>query len=144
MVKSYQNYVLPKMEKSTQICQASNCGGATWEMDLGNAKESQTIRLEGKKTPCWRLHEANLAFLEMTYDTKQDIILGSRASLLLRLACELNLPLSTIRNNKEAYSEQNHRIKKVFSQDVVPTPWIRSDEKYKQFFELKQELLKNQ
>ena len=144
MVKSYQNHLLPKMEKSAQICQASNCGGATWEMDLGNATESQTIRLEGKETPCWRLHEANLAFLEMTYDTKQDMILGSRAALLLRLSCELNLPLTTIRNDKEAYSEQNQRIKTVFSQAVVPTPWIRSDEQYKQFFELKQELLKNQ
>ena len=142
MVTTYQTFVLPKMENATQICQASKCGGATWEMDLGNATESHTLRMEGKKTPCWRLHEANMSFLELTYDTRHAIILGSRAASLLRLTLELNLPLSTIRNDKQTYAEQNERIKNAFTQEVIPTPWIRNDEQYKQFFELKEALLR--
>lgn len=130
----YMDNVLPQMELAVKICQETPCGGASWEVDLVADSE---IRVEQKDTPCGRLHTANMSFLQVTFDTKEDVILGSRAALILRLAQELNEPLATVRVGNDGARKQ--RIGQVFAEQVVPTPWLRSNEEYEQFFKLKEQ-----
>jgi hypothetical protein len=138
MAHSYVSDVMPRMEQATLICKETPCGGATWQVDFSSAMVSK-IHVEGNETPCGRLHNASLAFLEQTYDTREQVALGSRAALILRLAEELGLPLTEVRNSGVGQRKQK-RIQQVFSQEKVPTPWMRSPEEYGQFFKLKEEM----
>jgi hypothetical protein len=58
------------------------------------------------------------------------------------LAMELDAPLNEIR--KSGTAEQNQRIRGVFETEKVPTPWLRSEEEYQQFFRVKQEMMQQQ
>lgn len=129
---SYIEKVMPQMEQATRICQETPCGGASWEADFSASK-----KVSVKDTPCGRLSTASVDFLKHTYDTKADVILASRAALIMRLAIEFNAPLTLIRNDGE--EEQKSRIQNVFREELVPTPWLRTDEEYKQFFEMEKE-----
>ena len=133
----YLKEILPNMELATKICQETPCGGATWEVDFASSVDSK-VRVEGNDTPCGRLHTANLQFLEATFRTKPQITLGSRAALILRLAEELQQPLSTIRASGS--EEQNNSIRTTFQTQNVPTPWIRSEAEYEEFFRIQKEL----
>jgi hypothetical protein len=136
MAHSYVRDVMPQMEQATLICKETPCGGATWEVDFSSATGSK-IHVEGSETPCGRLHNASLAFLELTYDTREQVTLGSRAALILRLVKELGLPLTEVRKSGAGQRKQK-RIQQVFSQEKVPTPWMRSPEEYGHFFKLKE------
>jgi hypothetical protein len=137
MADSYASDVMPQMEQATMICKETPCGGSTWEIDFSSATGTK-MRVEGSETPCGRLHNASLAFLELTYETREQVTLGSRAALILRLAEELGSPLSEVR--KSGDGAQKQRIQQVFSEEKVPTPWMRSPEEYEQFFKLKEEM----
>jgi hypothetical protein len=141
----YTQSVLPQMTLAVQICQETPCGGASWDMDLeaaaaaASATPTPQIRVQGQDTPCGALHAANLSFLETTHDTKEHVLLASRAALILRLALEFNEPLSTVRQSTDP--KKKHRMRDVFASQVVATPWIRTKEEYEQFFKLKKELV---
>ena len=137
MAQSYVSDVMPLMEQATLICKETPCGGATWQVDFSSATK---IHVEASETPCGRLHNASLAFLELTYDTREQVTLGSRAALILRLAEELGMPLTEIRKSGAVGQRKQKRIQQVFSQENVPTPWMRSPEEYEQFFKLKEEM----
>jgi hypothetical protein len=138
----YTQSVLPQMTLAVQICQETPCGGASWEMDLEAAAASAAlIRVQGQDTPCGALHAANLSFLETTYDTKETVLLASRAALILRLALEFNEPLSTVRQRSSTDPKKKNRMREVFASQVVSTPWIRTKEEYEHFFKFKEELL---
>jgi hypothetical protein len=143
----YTQSVLPQMTLAVQICQETPCGGASWDIDLeaaaaaaaSSATTTPQIRVQGQDTPCGVLHAANLSFLETTHDTKEHVLLASRAALILRLALEFNEPLSTVRQSTDPKTK--HRMRDVFASQVVATPWIRTKEEYEHFFKLKEELL---
>lgn len=130
----YTTEIAPRMAQATRICQETPCGGASWEVDFSIPEK---VRVEGMDTPCGRLQAASLDFLKLTYTTKQDVILGSRAALIMRLSMELNAPLTLIRQGDD--EEQKNKIARVFREQVIPTPWLRSEEEYKQFFEIENE-----
>jgi len=131
----YTTQLFSQMEQATRICQETPCGGASWEVDFSVPEQ---VRVEGMDTPCGRLQTASMAFLKATFTTKQNVILGSRAALIMRLACELNAPLTLIR--QEGDDQQKAMIGKRFQEQVVPTPWLRSEEDYKQLLEIESEL----
>jgi hypothetical protein len=141
MAHIYVSDVMPLMEQATLICKETPCGGATWQVDFSSATTTGSkIHVPASETPCGRLHAASLAFLELTYDTREQVTLGSRAALILRLAEELGLPLTEIRKSGAVGQRKQKRIQQVFSQEKIPTPWMRSPEEYGQFFKVKEEL----
>jgi hypothetical protein len=133
----YRTTVRPQVERATLICKDTPCGGVTWEIDFAANVDSK-VQIEGKDTPCGRLQDASFSFLQVTHDTKEHVLLGSRGALILRLAKELDSPLSFVRASDD--KERKARIGKVFAEQVVATPWLRSDEEYEQFSRVKQEL----
>jgi hypothetical protein len=147
----YTTSIAKQMEEATHICQATPCGGASWELDMESLLTNnmsaaptqggnQKVDLEGMNTPCGRLQMASMKFLETTYTTKPQVVMGSRAHLLLKLAIEFNLPLQEIRNS--GTKEQNQKIRNTFETQLVPTPWLRSDEEYQHLLQIQQEMEK--
>lgn len=155
MVDWYLQTVQAQMEESTKLCHETPCGGATWELDWNrlqhqaaqaqtpndnqhvvvpsSSQGNQTVVLQGEHgtldgTPCGRLQVKSMEFLETTRQTKPQILMASRARILLALAMEFNAPLQEIRKNGSL--EQKQLIQSTFQSQVVPTPWIRSEEEY--------------
>ena len=94
---SYVSDVMPLMEQVILICKETPCGSATWQVNFSSAATTGSkIHVQANETPCGRLHNASLAFLELTYDTREQV---SIAALILRLAEELGLPLTEIRES---------------------------------------------
>jgi hypothetical protein len=143
LARDYSASVAPQMEQATRLCQETPCGGATWELDLEALSQqestttpggNQRVALDGMtSTP-------SIKFLEATYTTKPQVVMGSRALLILNLAMDFNAPLQHIRTS--GTNEQNQQIRQTFEQNVVPTPWLRSDEEYQQLLQLQEELKK--
>lgn len=139
----FTQHVQPELHRASAICQELPCGGlslqlkqnqqpsSTPDSSIGSTNPSDNVHVAGRDTPCGKLATATLDFWQQTYDTKEPIILGSRAALILRLAKEYKAPLKSIRNEKQKEMAQ------AFQQQVVNTPWIRSDEEYQQFFQVK-------
>jgi hypothetical protein len=148
----YTTSIAKQMEEATRICQETPCGGASWELldtmeSLTNNPTptqggNQKVDLDGMNTPCGRLQMASMKFLEITYITKPQIVMGSRAHLLLKLAMEFNVPLREIRES--GTDEQNQNIRHTFETQVVPTPWLRSDEEYEQLLQIQQAMEKEE
>ena len=126
MVDLYLYTVQPQMEQATQLCHETPCGGATWELDWSKLQQlqaktpptqngndntvkstsggNQTAVLQGEHgtldgTPCGRLQVKSMEFLETTRQTKPQLVMASRAQILLSLAMEFNAPLQEIRKN---------------------------------------------
>eukprot|EP00980_Cylindrotheca_fusiformis_P022594 scaffold9485_cov107-Cylindrotheca_fusiformis.AAC.1 len=138
-----------QMANATKICQETPCGGVSWILDLEalqnnpNRKVSeetgnQHVSLDGMESPCGQLHQASLSFLQQTFHSKDQAIMGSRALLILQLAMDLNRPLQYIRQH--GTKEENQKIRLTFENQVVPTPWIRTDEEYQQLLQLEADL----
>lgn len=128
---------MPQMEKANGICQQLGCGGASLEVDESDGgAAAEQVSVKGKDTPCGKMHQASFAFLQATYDTREPILLGSRCALIVRLANELNMPLSSARKEDDL----RQKLGQVFASDVVPTPWIRSSEEYEQLFQIQKDL----
>jgi hypothetical protein len=152
LAELYTTSIAKQMEEATQICQETPCGGASWELDMESLTNNpsattptqggnQMVDLEGmNNTPCGRLQMASMAFLETTYITKPQVVMGSRAHLLLKLAIEFNLPLREIRDS--GTKEQNQKIRETFETQVVQTPWLRSDEEYEQLLQIQEAMEK--
>lgn len=150
LARDYSASVAPQMEQATRICQETPCGGATWELDLEELSKqkstttpggNQRVEIDGMtSTPCGRLQLASIKFLAATYTTKPQVIMGSRALLILKLAMDFNAPLQHIRTS--GTTEQNQQIRQTFEQNVVPTPWLRSDEEYQQLMQIQEEVKK--
>jgi hypothetical protein len=136
LAQTYVQTILPSMQQATAQCQQFPCGGAS--LELTEFVPNTTIRIKGTETPCGKLQQANMLFLTRTFETKQAILLASRAALILRLTQEFNAPLSSVRQ------QARDRIGRAFAQQVVPTPWIRSGAEYKELFAIKDELAKQQ
>lgn len=166
MVDLYLQTIQPQMEASTKLCHETPCGGATWDLDWSQLQHqaakgqshnsndeddggrstnlgNQTVVLQGEHgtldgTPCGRLQVKSMEFLETTRDTKAQILMASRARILLSLAKEFNAPLQEIRKNGTL--EQKQLIQSTFQSQVVPTPWIRSEEEYQALTTIRQGL----
>ena len=146
----YTSQVSTQIHQATVLCQETPCGGVTWELDMESLTKdpsatptrggNQKVDLAGMDTPCGRLQMASMGFLQTTYETKPQIVMGSRAHLILKLAMDFNLPLREIKSS--GTKEQNQKIRTTFQADVVPTPWLRSDEEYAQLLQIQQELEK--
>ena len=136
------------MEHATRICQETPCGGATWELDMATISQdpsaiqtqdgNQKVDLQGMNAPCGRLQLASLKFLETTYITKPQVVMGSRAHLMLKLAMEFNKPLRQIKTS--GTKEDNQLIRQRFEMECVPTPWLRSDQEYQQLLEIQRDM----
>lgn len=129
----YTTQVTPSMEQATRSCLETPCGGASWEEVDSNEDEELIV-----DTPCERLQAASMDFLKLTFKTKNEMILASRAALIVRLAMELNAPLTLIQKGDD--EEAKNKIQQVFQEQVVPTPWLRSEEEYKQLLEIEKEM----
>eukprot|EP00934_Nitzschia_sp_Nitz4_P004124 Nitzschia sp. Nitz4//scaffold63_size106090//93394//94239//NITZ4_004413-RA/size106090-processed-gene-0.155-mRNA-1//-1//CDS//3329556044//4114//frame0 len=152
LVELYMKDVGPKMAQASKACQETPCGGASWELDMesliekatkqGNEETpdgNQTVNLSGLEgTPCGRLQMASLNFIEATMETKPQMMMAARARFLLELAMEFDTPLKEVRQN--GTKEQNQKIMDTFEAQVVPTPWIPSDEEYANLMQIKQSL----
>ena len=155
----YTSTLQHDMMEATRICQESPCGGLSWELQdietLANnpnaeptttssstTSESGNQKIEFKgidSTPCGRLQIASMNFLQTTYDTKPQIVMGSRAQLILELAhTEFNKPLRQIRESGSV--EDNKLVRTTFQSQVISTPFLRSDEEYQQLLQIQQEL----
>jgi hypothetical protein len=135
MASMYETNILKQMAKATRICKDTPCGGATWEVDFNSS--SARIQVEGKDTPCGRLHNASVAFLEVSFETKTQVALGSRAAVLLRMAKEFDAPLAELQKKN---GEEMKKMKEIFAAERVHTPWIRTDEEYRQYYQIKEEM----
>jgi hypothetical protein len=134
MALGYESSIFQQMNRATLICKDAPCGGATWEVDFDS---STTIKVEGKDTPCGRLHNASVAFLELSFETKPQVALASRAAVLLRIAREFNAPLVKI---QKMGGDEQKKMQEMFAAEMVRTPWIRSEEEYRQYFQIKEEM----
>jgi hypothetical protein len=134
MSRVYESNIFKQMQKATLICKEIPCGGATWEVDFDS---STRIKVEGKDTPCGRLHNASVAFLEVSFDTKPQVALASRAAALLRIAHKFNAPLVEI---QEKGGDEQKKMQETFAAEMVHTPWIRSEEEYRQYYQIKEEM----
>jgi hypothetical protein len=102
---------------------------------------NQRIDYSGvENTPCGRLLQlASLRFLETTHATKPQVVMASRAHLILALAMEFHQPLGEI--CKSGSKEKNLHIRNTFQQNVVSVPWLRSDEEYEELLKIKSEMI---
>jgi hypothetical protein len=139
----YAEKVQPGLQRAKPICEEMPCGGATWEVESIQemAKDIKKTAPVGETsvnvtTPCGRLLQASLDFVQATYDTRLNVTLGSRGALILRLAKDVDAPLASVRQDKE----KRDQMGRAFAEQVVPTPWIRSEEEYKGFFQKKEEI----
>lgn len=134
---------------ATRICQETPCGGASWEMDLEALQKNPTktvsdetgnqhVKLDGMDSPCGKLQLASFNFLKTTYETKPQVLMGSRALLILQLSIEFNLPLRSIKES--GTKEQNQQIKETFETQVIQTPWLRTEKEYKQLLQVQEEM----
>jgi hypothetical protein len=134
MASVYESSILKQMEKATLICKDTPCGGATWEVDFNSAAR---IQVEGKDTPCGRLHNTSVAFLGVSFATKTQVALGSRAAVLLRIAKEFNASLAELQKKD---GEEKKKMKEIFAAERVHTPWIRTEEEYRHYYQIKEEM----
>lgn len=138
MARVYECHIYPQMNRATLICKDAPCGGATWQVDFdSSATTSSRITVEGKDTPCGRLHNASVAFLELSFETKPQVALASRAAVLLRMAQEFNAPLVEIQTKG---GDEQKKMQQMFAAEMVPTPWIRSEEEYRHYYQIKEEM----
>ena len=132
MAQTFMTDVAPVMAKAASICQETPCGGKLWELELnGNVQEE----FAGRDTPCGRLEAASQEFVELTHVTREEMALGARAALLLRMAEEHNSPLVEVRKTKEG----KEAMAKRFEREVISTPWIRPKEEYERFQQMREE-----
>jgi hypothetical protein len=106
---------------------------------VSEATGNQHVSLDGMDSPCGQLQSASMNFLKTTFDTKPEVTMGSRALLILQLAMDFNRPLRYIR--EQGTKEQNQRIRQTFESQVVPTPWVRTDEEYQHLLQIEEELV---
>jgi len=138
MAQDFMADVAPLMSRAASICQETPCGGATWVMaEEGRFSTGQSVEEEfsGKDTPCGRLEVASQEFVELTHQTREEVALGSRAALLLRMAKEHNAPLVEVRKTREGKEAMAER----FGAEMIPTPWIRPKEEYEQMKRMKEQ-----
>jgi len=134
----------PVMDSAAMMCKELDCGGASLDVEkIQKAMEQQgdesgLLNLEKEITPCEKFTNATLDFLQTTYETKEQVALGSRSALILRLAQEFNDPLATVRNDND--NEGAKKMSQVFAEQVVPTPWVKSNEEYQEFFKIREQI----
>jgi hypothetical protein len=105
---------------------------------VSEATGNQHVTLDGMDSPCGQLQSASMNFLRTTFDTKSQVTMGSRALLMLQLAIDFNRPLRYIREH--GTKEQNQIIRQTFESQVVPTPWVRTDDEYQHLLQIEEEL----
>jgi len=122
MAQVFMADVTPMMAKAASICQETPCGGITWELE-NEGKFDKNIEVErsGSDTPCGRLEVASQKFVELTHSSREEIALGARAAVLLRMAQEHNAPLIEVNRTQEG----KDKMAKRFREEIIPTPWIR-------------------
>jgi len=142
IAEDYGGPVAFRMASATKVCQYTPCGGASWELEEeakgkgGEGKGSGgTLHMTRMDTPCGRLHKSSIKFVELTHETREDVALGSRAACLLRMAEEHGVPLASVRKTEEGRKAMGRE----FAKNKVPTPWVRSDEEYKEYFRIRDE-----
>ena len=81
------------------------------------------------------LFEASNDFVNTTLETKDDVELGSRAVIFLRLAQEYKKPLSLVRQ-----SDQREEMARRFQAEFQAAPWIRTKAEYDEFVKVKESL----
>ena len=88
MTQTFMTDVAPVMAKAASICQETPCGGALWELENEGKLNDGNVQEEfaGRDTPCGRLEAASQEFVELTHSTREEMALGARAALLLRMA----------------------------------------------------------
>ena len=133
MAQKFMTDVAPVMAKAASICQETPCGGALWELKLNEGNVQ--AEFAGRDTPCGRLEAASQEFVELTHVTREEMALGARAALLLRMAEEHNSPLVEVRKTKEG----KEAMAKRFEREVISTPWIRPKEEYERFQQMREE-----
>lgn len=134
MAQTFMTDVAPVMARAASICQETPCGGALWELEK-EGKLNDGNEFAGRDTPCGRLEAASQEFVELTHTTREEIALGARAALLLRMAQEHNAPLVEVRKTKEG----KEAMAKRFEREVISTPWIRPKEEYERIKQMKEE-----
>ena len=105
---------------------------SAWENLLGGGAAPTA---PGKVTPCGLLFEASNNFVNTTLETKDDVELGSRAAIFLRLAQEYKKPLSLVRQ-----SDQREEMARRFQAEFQAAPWIRTKAEYDEFVKVKESL----
>lgn len=137
MAQKFMTDVAPVMAKAASICQETPCGGALWELENEGKLNDGNVQEEfaGRDTPCGRLEAASQEFVELTHTTREEIVLGARAALLLRMAQEHNAPLVEVRKTKEG----KEAMAKRFELEVISTPWIRPKEEYERIQQMREE-----
>jgi hypothetical protein len=136
MAQIFMKDVAPEMAKAASICQETPCGGALWELEKkGKFQMNVQEEFKGSDTPCGRLEAASQEFVELTHTTREEIALGARAALLLRMAKEHNAPLVEVRKTEEGKGAMAKR----FHDEMIPTPWIRPKEEYEQLKRTREE-----
>lgn len=140
MAEDYSGPVATRMARATAICQDTPCGGASWELEE-EAKEAVegggTLHVTRMDTPCGRLHKSSIKFVELTHETREDIALGSRAACLLRMAEEHGAPLAAVRKKEDGRKAMGQK----FAKEKVHTPWVRTEEEYKEYFRIRDETM---
>ena len=140
MAQVFMTDVAPAMAKAASICQETPCGGALWELESEGKLNDGNVQEEfaGSDTPCGRLEAASQEFVELTNATREEIALGARAALLLRMSQEHNAPLVEVRKTKEGKEALARR----FERELVKTPWLRPKEEYEQFKKMRKEQIR--
>lgn len=137
MAQIFMTDVAPVMAKAASICQETPCGGKLFELENEGKLKDGNVQEEfaGRDTPCGRLEAASQEFVELTHVTREEMALGARAALLLRMAEEHNSPLVEVRKTKEG----KEAMAKRFEREVISTPWIRPKEEYERFQQMREE-----
>ena len=137
MAQTFMTDVAPVMAKAASICQETPCGGALWELENEGKLNDGNVQEEfaGSDTPCGRLEAASQEFVELTHATREQIALGARAALLLRMAQEHTAPLVEVRKTKEG----KEAMAKRFEREIILTPWLRPNEEYERFKKMREE-----
>mmetsp|Transcript_19566 Transcript_19566/g.32357 ORF Transcript_19566/g.32357 Transcript_19566/m.32357 type:complete len:268 (-) Transcript_19566:26-829(-) len=136
MAQVFMADVAPMMAKAASICEETHCGGIMWELeDEGKFDQSIEVERSGSDTPCGRLEAASQEFVELTHTSREDVALGARAALLIRMAHEHNAPLVEVRKTQEGKDAMAKR----FREEMIPTPWIRPKEEFGQLKRMREE-----
>ena len=129
MATQFSTILAPAMSVAHKLCQDTPCGGMTWRMASGDW-DGTTV--QGKDTPCGKLHQATTDFVKLTFETRADAELGSRAACFLRMARLHNAPIGVVARGG---GEGSAAIKQAYNEQKVPTPWLRSDEEYQKYMQ---------
>ena len=139
MSREYELRLGPLMAQSAQLCTETPCGGMSWEMtdeawaDLVSG--GAVPAAHGSATPCGLLFDASNAFVSTTLETKDEVELGGRAAVFLRLARDFQRPLALVR-----LGAQREEMARRFQAEFEPAPWIRSEAEYEEFRKVLREL----